>query len=170
MQWYVVQTKARCEEKALENLERQGYTSYCPQVTVRKLRRKRWQQVTEPLFPRYLFVRLSEGTDDFAPIRSTLGVIGLVRFGGIPATMPDSAIQFIAAQEQQLHEPEAKPGLDWKPGTHLEILEGPMAGLKGVFQKAQGEERVIILLELLGKQSRVVIPSHLVTPVEKSQP
>ena len=161
--WYVVQTKVRAEEQAVENLLRQGYTIYCPHVTQRKLRRKRWQLITEPLFPRYLFVRLNEGIDDFAPIRSTIGVVGLVRFGGRPAIISDRAIALISEQERQLLGDERKGLPAWKPGTELEILEGPMAGLKGVFQKAQGDERVIILLELLGKQSRVLVPGNIVS-------
>ena len=37
--------------------------------------------VVEPVFPRYLFVRLDFGVTNLAPIRSTLGVSDLVRFG-----------------------------------------------------------------------------------------
>ena len=166
MHWYVVQTKPRSEALAIENLQRQGYTAYCPWLTQRKRRRSRWQDVTEPLFPRYVFVQLREGVDDFAPIRSTIGVIGLVRFGGVPATISAATIGFIVEQEKQLLEPDKKATIDWKPGTQLEILDGPMAGLKGVFQKLQGEERVIILLELLGKQSRLAIATNLVAPAE----
>lgn len=158
----MVQTKPRSEGVAIENLQRQGYTAYCPWISQRKRIRQRWQVVTEALFPRYVFVQLSEGVDDFAPIRSTIGVSGLVRFGGVPAIMPDAAIGFITEQEQKLLEPEK--GTSWQPGTKLEILEGPMAGLQGIFIKAQSEERVIILLELLGKQSRVVVPGNIVAP------
>ena len=161
--WYVVQTKPRNESVAVENLERQGYTAYCPWITQRKRIRQRWKAVIEPLFPRYLFVRLREGVDDFAPIRSTIGVISLVRFAGQPATVPDQVIVHIQQQELTLASPEAqKP--DWQPGTRLEVLDGPFAGLHGIFQKLQGEERVILLLELLGKQSRVAISTHQVSP------
>jgi transcriptional antiterminator RfaH len=162
--WYVVQTKPHNETLAVENLQRQGYRTYCPAITLRKLKRKRWQQVTEPLFPRYLFVCLKEGVDDFAPIRSTLGVIGLVRFGGQPATVPEQVITFIAEQEKHLNQPATSRQPDWTPGIELEIFEGPMAGLKGVFLKSQGEERVIILLDVLGKQSRVAVSVDRVSP------
>lgn len=162
--WYVVQTKPRSETHAIENLERQGYTSYCPYITQRKRIRQRWQQITEPLFPRYLFVQLKEGIDDFAPIRSTIGVIGLVRFAGQPANIPDEVIEHIRQQESQLRAPQdKKPG--WQPGIRLEVIDGPFAGLQGIYQKTQGEERVLLLLELLGKQSKVLISTHQVTPV-----
>ena len=162
MPWYVVQTKPKSEQLAVVNLQRQGYTIYCPMITQRKRRRNRWQDVTEALFPRYLFVQLQEGLDDFSPIRSTIGVSALVRFGGVPAVMPEQAIEMLTQQEERLLKPKR---LDWKPGSEVEIREGPMAGLRGIFQKTASEERVIILLALLGKQSRVVLDSHLLAPI-----
>ena len=44
--WYVVHTKPRQEDKALLNLERQGYRCYLPRLTVEKIRRGKFAQVT----------------------------------------------------------------------------------------------------------------------------
>ena len=166
MDWYVVQTKPRKESVAIENLDRQGYHSYCPQITQKKLIRKRWANTTEPLFPRYVFVQLEEGIDDFSPIRSTLGVASLVKFGNVPAKLCHQAIDYIIGQEKSLQQGGDGGRLDWKPGTPLQVLDGPMAGLRGVFQKTQSDERIIILLEILGKQSRLLVSSHHVAPVD----
>ena len=100
--WYVVQSKPRKESLAEENLQRQGFTTYYPHTAQPKRRRQRWQKVLEPLFPRYLFVQLNVGVDNFAPIRSTLGVVVLVHFGNQPAVMPVSAIEAIQQQEQEI--------------------------------------------------------------------
>ncbi len=163
-QWYVVQTKPRREAVAVENLERQGYTTYCPQLKQARYQRKRWQQTIEPLFPRYLFVQLSLGIDDFAPIRSTTGVLNLVRFGNHPATIPHQAIAAIQQQEQQLLG-EAKNHPDWKPGDRVEIVAGPFAGLNGIFEKENDAERVIILLEMLGRSNRVTVDFDSLVPM-----
>ena len=154
--WYVVQTKPRKESVAVENLERQGYKVYCPQIMQAKHRQQRWKKVTAPLFPRYLFVQLDIGVDDFAPIRSTIGVLGLVRFGNNPAVMPQHLIGAIQQQEQRIFT-QAKIQPNWKPGDRVEILTGPFAGLNGIFEKADNEERVIILLEMLGRNNRIVV-------------
>ncbi|MBE0511344.1 MAG: transcription/translation regulatory transformer protein RfaH [Chromatiales bacterium] len=166
MSWYVIQTKPRKEVQALENLQRQGYHSYCPWITQKKLQRRRWVSSTEPLFPRYLFVELAEGTDNFAPIHSTVGVSAMVRFGNIPARMSDTAISYIMQQEAGLMRGHESNRPDWHPGDELEILDGPMMGLKGIFQKHLGEERVMLLLDLLGKQSRVVLSENLIKAVQ----
>ena len=67
--WFVVQTKPRQEQIALDNLSRQGYHSYLPRLCQQKRRRDQWHTVVEPLFPGYLFVQLTPGTDNTAPIR-----------------------------------------------------------------------------------------------------
>lgn len=152
----MVQTKPRKESLAEENLQRQGFTTYCPHTAQPKRRRQRWQKVLEPLFPRYLFVQLNVGVDNFAPIRSTLGVIGLVRFGNQPAVMPKLVIEVIKKQEQAVINCSTEHPR-WTKGDLIEILDGPFAGLRGIFLKKEGVERVSLLLDILGQQNRFTI-------------
>ena len=56
--WHLVYTKAQQGDIALLNLERQGYTCYLPKLRIEKIRRRKAEVVIEPMFPRYLFVRL----------------------------------------------------------------------------------------------------------------
>lgn len=154
--WYVVHSKPRQESLALDNLARQGYLAYCPKATVAKRRRQRWIAVTEPLFPRYLFVQLTEGIDDFAPVRSTVGVADMVRFGGKPAVIAGSLVEIIRQQEHRI-QAHARSHPDWKKGDLLEIIDGPFAGIKAVFEKTSGKERVMVLFELLGCRNRVAV-------------
>lgn len=146
-------TKPHKEKVAIENLERQGFTAYCPQIVQSRRRRQRWQKVIEPLFPRYLFIRLNVGIDNFSSIRSTKGVVNLVRFGNNPAIMPESAIEVIQDQEKQIGSFDDR-NLHWQKGDILEIVDGPFAGLKGIFHKKEAIERVSLLLDILGHQAR----------------
>lgn len=67
--WYVMYTKPRQESVALDNLQRQNYTVFYPQARVLKRKAgKGSTAVVEPLFPRYMFVRLEVGVDDFFQI------------------------------------------------------------------------------------------------------
>ena len=56
--WFLVHTKPRQEDVALVNLERQGYRCYLPRLRVEKILRRKAVVVIEPMFSRYLFVRL----------------------------------------------------------------------------------------------------------------
>jgi transcriptional antiterminator RfaH len=163
--WYLVYTKPRQESVAEENLQRQGFEIWLPRLRMSRRRRRRWVDVVEPLFPRYLFIRLQAGGDDFAPIRSTRGVSGLVRVGMDPAQVPDPVVEAL----QQGADPDSgllnpAPGRLAR-GDQVEVLEGPFAGLRGVFQLQSGEDRVVVLLDVLGQANRVKLSRHQVTVV-----
>lgn len=154
-EWYAVQTRPRQEATAELNLQRQGYHCYLPKILLRKRRRDKWTRVVEPLFPRYLFIQVDPNEMSLAPVRSTLGVAGLVRFGQLLRPVPDSVIEYIRqAENPETHQQHADA---WphQPGDAVQILEGPFAGLSGIFQAATGEQRAMLLIELLGRQNTV---------------
>jgi transcriptional antiterminator RfaH len=156
--WYLVYTKPRQEVLAQENLVRQGYGVYLPKVRQIRRRRGRQEAVVEALFPRYLFIHLDTQSDNWGPIRSTFGVASLVRFGSDPAQVPDELVAHLKAQEGQegLHEwAEAK----MKVGDRVRVAEGPLKGVEGILLAKTGQERVMLLLEMLGKEVR----THLTT-------
>ena len=101
MHWYLVHTKPRQEKSALENLHRQGYQCYLPTIPSEKLRQGPLTVADEPLFPRYLFIRLGQGDSakSWAPIRSTKGVSRLVSFGIEPARVDGGLIELLRTQE-----------------------------------------------------------------------
>src|SRR5882757_6361948 len=87
--WHLVFTKPLGETTAKLNLERQGYRVYFPRLQEKILSRGRWRDRIGALFPRYLFVQLNAALQSLAPIRSTLGVTNVVRFGNDFVTVPD---------------------------------------------------------------------------------
>ncbi len=153
--WYLIYSKPRQEVVAQENLQRQGYTTYLP--LTRQPRRRNGKRIllTEPFFPRYLFIQLNTSTDNWAPIRSTFGVSTLVRFGFVPAQVPDRFIE-------ELKYRESDKGIHVQPddivaGMKVRIEDGPMLGYEGVFLAKTGNDRAMILLDILGKQARVQV-------------
>jgi transcriptional antiterminator RfaH len=161
MHWYIVHTKPRQEKCALDNLQRQGFQCYLPTLPSEKLRQGVLMVTDEPLFPRYLFIRLGQGDSapSWAPIHSTKGVSRLVSFGMEPAKVADSLVEALRAQEASV---QAEPERLFKPGERVRLTEAPFAGIEGIYQMADGERRVMVLIELLSKQVRVrVAPVHL---------
>ena len=150
MHWLLAYTKPRSELVAEENLARQGFEVLCPMMRAQKLRRRRWSWLDEPLFPRYVFVGAQE-EQAWAPIRSTVGVTSLVRFGGVFATVSETLIATLIEAAEGPH--IARPL--FKQGQKVRIVAGPYASLEAVFEMAEGEERAAVLLDLLGRQNRV---------------
>lgn len=150
MHWHLVHTKPRQEKCALENLERQGYQCYLPILPIEKLRQGVVTVDDEPLFPRYLFIRLDHGNSakSWAPVRSTKGVSRLVIFGTEAAKVDDYLIELLQQQQALV---QTEPQRLFIPGEKVEIRDGPFAGLEGIYQMSDGERRVIVLIELLSR-------------------
>lgn len=157
MTWFVVVSKPRAEEQAAQQLRQQGYTVYLPQLHQRKRRKNRWQWVVEPLFPRYLFVDVILGEQPLHPIRSTIGAVDLVRSGAEPIPVPDHVIEYLRSREKPDTGTHEDDRWQQKPGDVVEIVQGPFAGLTGVFQMPQGTDRALLLVELLGRQNTITV-------------
>ncbi len=156
MHWYVVHTKPRQEARALLNLEQQGYECYLPLLAAEKLHQGVLTVVNEPLFPRYLFIRLDAEASGkgWGPIRSTKGVSRLVSFGAEPAKIDAQLIEALRAQDEAATRQTRKL---FTPGERLLVTQGPFAGLEAVYQMNDGESRVMVLIELLSKTAPLKI-------------
>jgi len=161
--WYLVYAKPRQERVARINLERQGYPVYLPLARQVRRRGARILSTIAPLFPRYLFVRLDRTIDNWAPIRSTVGVVSLIRFGQQPAPVPDDLIDFLRAREdpEGLH---AVAATEYRAGARVRITAGGLTGYEGIFVATTSRQRVVVLLDILGKQTRAVIEAGAIEP------
>ena len=90
-QWYLIKTKSRQENIAIKNLKNQNFNVYCPFTTI--------SNKIVALFPGYVFIQLDKNTQNWAPIRSTKGVLNFVRFGLNFAKISNNIIDFIKAND-----------------------------------------------------------------------
>lgn len=161
--WYAVCCKPRQEAIAEENLLRQGFHAYLPRIRIRRRRRGQWTDAVEVLFPRYIFIRLDPLRRSTATVRSTRGAVGLVRFGGQPAAVPDAVMAALLQREDSasgLHQ-DNRPL--FSAGEPIKLVDGPLSGMEGVFTQQDGDKRVIVLLELLGKANKVSVSRDWIT-------
>jgi transcriptional antiterminator RfaH len=157
--WYCIHTKPNAEHTALDNLARQGYHCFLPRMRVLRLRQGRRVRVIEPMFPRYLFLQARVGVDSIAPVRSTRGVLGLVRFGERIAEVPAALIERLihdAGTNGLIEHATGKP----RSGDRVRILEGPLIGLEAIYRSDRGEDRAVILLDLLGRDQQITISTQ----------
>ena len=111
----------------------------------------------EVLFPRYIFIRIDPLRSSTGTVRSTRGVVGLVRFGGQPAVIPDAVMDALRQLEDApsgLHQDDR---LLFSAEEWVKLVDGPRAGMEGVFTQQDGDKRVIVLLELLGKANKISV-------------
>ena len=151
--WYLLMTKPRQDEVAQQNLENQGYQVYRPVILKQKKVAGKLLNVPESFFPRYLFIKLCDKTEDWRPIRSTKGVLQMVRFGTRFTKVPDKVIEEL---QQRLSEMvEKAPVPLFQKGDKLQVESGAMAGLEVVFNCLDSEKRVVALMHFLGEVQTV---------------
>jgi transcriptional antiterminator RfaH len=148
--WHLLQTKPRQEFRALEQLENQRHICFLPILKVEKMRRGRPEIINEPLFSRYLFIRLDAMSANWSQVRSTRGVSKLVAIGGRFATISDSLVGGLR------HVGTLDPAPPFVAGDKVAIASGPFSGLEGVFQISDGAARALVLIELISQPQRLV--------------
>ena len=160
--WCAVQTHARAEDKAAFHLRRQGYTVFLPKYLKRRKHARRIDWVPAPLFPRYLFVAMDPDAGRWWSIRSTVGVSNLVFFGSRPAAVPPEIIAEIETRQDEKGLVKTHAGCGFKKGDRVRIIDGPLNDLEGLFDGSTDEDRVTVLLNLMGREVKVRVPLETV--------
>lgn len=162
--WFVVRTHHKREPWACENISRQGADYYLPLIIENtRTSRKKGPAVVEArprsLFPGYVFVK-TEGQWRF--LLGTFGVIGVIMQGADPAVVPEQIIADLRAREDAngiIQLPGRPEGLSsrFKVGDQVRVAEGPYSGYIGIYDGVKSKEREQVLLDFLGRKTRVLI-------------
>jgi transcriptional antiterminator RfaH len=155
--WYVVQTQPHSEPKAVWHLGRQGFETYLPRCEKRRRHARRIETIAAPLFPRYLFVAIDMASQRWRSIHSTIGVSHLVCNGDAPTPLASGVVDGLRRREDErgLVRLETRPR--FVIGEQVRIVDGIFASRLGLFDGISDNERVAVLLDMLGRKVRVVI-------------
>lgn len=157
--WCVGQLKPNSEAIAIRNLERQGFRVFAPYEFAQKRRSGKLVRARSPLFPGYLFVALQSPKSHWRQINSTLGISRLISFSGKdPAIVPNQLIRGLIERCNEDGELAMLPPLS--VGEPVAIIDGPLAEFVGCVERIDSERRVWILLDLMGKGTRVSMSRH----------
>jgi transcriptional antiterminator RfaH len=159
--WYVVCTKSKNEERAANNLMGGNIEVLAPKIKFKKYKEGKYVQITEPMFPGYIFVKFHP-IDEFRLVKYTRGIRNIVNFNGKIVPLQDDMVKFIRSklEEGDVATIQKK---ELRKGEKIIIQEGPFKGFSGIFEeRLDGKERVAILLDGLGYCARMEIDRELV--------
>lgn len=165
LSWYVVYTHPREEKLAVENLERQGFSTYWPRFRKQVTHARKVHEAVASLFPRYMFVRFDKTVPGWRTIASTRGVVGLVKNGNEPIGVPERMIGDIRAREDGDGFVVLGRQLTLEKGCRIQIKNPAFAGCDVFFEEKRDSERVVALLKLLGREVAVQVPISSIAPV-----
>ena len=151
--WYLIKTKPRQEKKQNKILRIRVIGHFVL-----------WKKINDRLvvlFPGYLFVQLNEKTQNWLPINSTKGVSHFVKFGLNLAKVPNRVIEFIKTN-QHITAGKLNNLNKFKPGNKVQISDGPFLDYIAIFKCYKSDERVILLMNLLGCEQSLSIKKESV--------
>lgn len=163
--WYVVHTRPRSEELATEHLRRQGYEVYSPRCSKTRRHARRFEQINVPLFPRYIFVKFDVEIDHWRPIKSTIGVATIICRNEKPEPIRDTIVEQIKEQEGENGLVSIGELFSIRPGALVKINSGAFMDQTGVFDCWSSGQRVQVLLNILGRNLKVSLPSRKIAAV-----
>jgi transcriptional antiterminator RfaH len=164
MHWYVVHTQPRAEARALWHLQNQGFQCFLPRVRRLSRHARKVELALAPLFPRYLFVCFELDATRWRAINGTRGVVSLLARDRRPLPVPTGVVEDLLVQcDEQGVAPLAALSVFTK-GLKVRIKNGPFIGQTGEVAEtfAQGRDWVQVLLNLLGVQASLQLPSYAI--------
>ena len=154
--WYLAQLKPNALGVARRHLRRQGFETFMPLLEETR-RGARFERRRAPLFPGYLFVGASGLSADVGAVRSTRGVTRLVKSAGRLSPLPASLVDTLHARCDKDGVYRLNEDLD--VGDGVRITGGPFAQYFGRVHTLPSEERVWVLLDVLGRVALTEVPA-----------
>lgn len=157
--WYVINTKPKKEFQVERLFTEGGIEIYNPKYL--------HEDRIKPFFPGYEFIYF-DFPDQYRLVKYTRGVKKVVGVREIPVPIPEEVISEIKCREMNGLVEIDKYGEKPVVGDEIEVVEGPLRGLRGVFKKElTAKERVLILLNYVTYQAQLIIEKEKLKKVVK---
>ena len=161
-EWFILQFKSNSHHLAAKNLNRQGFEVFLPlhDTTSRKL--SRFINTSKPLFPGYMFIRFNRAEYKWHKINNTYGVSRLITFNSTLKSIPTSFIENLMKRYDLSG--KLLPVKKFKKGDHVTLLNGPFANFIANVEEYETDQRIWILMDLMGRKSKIQTQSDTIQP------
>jgi len=161
--WFAVHTRTRFERTVVSELREKGIETFLPLLPARHKWSDRQRIVHEPLFPAYVFVRITPAQDKRIAVLRTMGVTNFVGVRGVGTPIPDAEIQAVHTVLEQCVPFQFYPFLNI--GKRVRIRGGCLDGIEGILTAISGNESMVVSVQLIQKSIAMRITGYQVEPV-----
>lgn len=161
--WFAVQTRPRHEKKVSAELQEKGVSAFLPLISSKRQWSDRSRVVELPLFPQYVFVRIAQTLHTRVSVLRTNGVSNFVGTRGIGVAIPDEQIERV--QTVVTRGIPATPHAFLNVGKRIRIRGGALDGLQGILTAVNGDQTLVVSVELIQRSIAIRIAGFSVEPV-----
>ena len=158
--WYAAYTSARHEKAVARQLDARQIDTFLPLYETIHFWKGRRAEVQLPLFPGYVFLRISP--DERVRVLQVPGVAHLVGVRARPVPLADSEVE---ALRQLCSHARAIPHPFLSVGRRARVRGGPLAGLEGLVMRRKGNLHFVLSIELIQRSVAVEMDAADLEPV-----
>ena len=161
-EWFILQFKPNSHHLATKNLNRQGFETFLPFYDATSRRASRFINTSQPLFPGYMFIAFDRAESKWHKINNTYGVSRLITFNSILKSIPNTFVNDL----KKRYDLSGKllPLKKLKKGDQVKILKGPFANFIATIETYETDQRIWILMDLMGRKSKIQTQSDTIQP------
>jgi transcriptional antiterminator RfaH len=162
-EWFILQFKSNSHHLAAKNLNRQGFETFLALHETTSRKASRFINTSKPLFPGYMFIKFDRAESEWHKINSTYGVSRLITFNSILKSIPTILIDHLMKRYDLSG--KLLPIQKLKKGDQVSVLNGPFANFIATVEKYETDQRIWILMDLMGRETKIQTPSdNLILP------
>jgi len=161
-QWHLLLCKPNQNHIAFRNLKRLGFGLFMPQHLAERRLKGRVLRELRPLFGGYLFLNMNPSEPRWYDAKTAAGVSKIIGHG---VDGPSVVLTDIISGLMQRCDPD---GLlqdtvnNFSEGDKVRIIDGPFANFITSIEKIDPDRRLHVLLELMGRPTRVLVEPTIV--------
>jgi transcriptional antiterminator RfaH len=156
-EWFILQFKSNSHHQAAKNLTRQGFETFLPLHDTTSRKSSRFINTSKPLFPGYMFIRFNRAESEWNKINNTYGVSRLITFNSNLKSIPTSFVDSL--MKRYYSSGKLLPIVKFKKGDNVKVLTGPFADFIATIEKYEADQRIWILMDLMGRKINIQTPS-----------
>ena len=157
-EWFILQFKPNSHHRAVNNLNQQGFKTFLPVIDTTSRKLSRFMNTSKPLFPGYMFIRFDRAESKWHKINNTYGVSRLITYNSILKSIPTDLVDHLMKRYDLSG--KLLPIKKLKKGDQVTVLKGPFANFIATVEKYEADQRIWILMDLMGRKTKIQTPSE----------
>jgi len=161
-EWFILQFKSNSHHQANKNLNQQGFETFLPLNNTTSRNASRFTNANRPLFPGYMFITFDRTDSKWHKINNTYGVSRLVTFNSTLKSIPDIFVNNLMKRYDLSG--NLLPIKKLNKGDQVKIFKGPFANFAATVEKYEDDQRIWILIDLMGRKTKIHTSSDGLQP------